>query len=32
MHTQINLPREVRDLYTENHEMLIKEIKGDINK
>ena len=25
----INLPKETKDLYIENHETLVKEIKGD---
>ena len=28
----INLPKETKDLYTENYETLIKEIKGNINR
>ena len=26
---EINLPKETKDLYIENHETLVKEIKGD---
>ena len=26
---RINLPKETKDLYIENHETLVKEIKGD---
>ena len=28
----INLPKETKELYTQNHKMLMKEIKDDINK
>ena len=28
----INLPKESKELYTENYKMLIKEIKDDINR
>ena len=28
----INLPKEMKELYTENYKMLMKEIKDDINK
>ena len=28
----INLPKEMKELYTENYKTLIKEIKGDINR
>ena len=28
----INLPKETKELYTENHKTLMKEIKGDINR
>ena len=28
----INLPKEMKDLYTENYKTLMKEIKGDINR
>ena len=28
----INLPKETKDLYTENYKTLIKEIKGNINR
>ena len=28
----INLPREVKDLYSENYKTLMKEIKNDINR
>ena len=28
----INLPKETKELYTENHNTLIKEIKDDINR
>ena len=28
----INLPKETKDLYIENYETLIKEIKDDTNK
>ena len=28
----INLPKETKDLYAENHETLMKEIKGDTNR
>ena len=29
---EINLPKETKELYTENHKTLIKEIKDDINR
>ena len=29
---EINLPKEMKELYTENYKMLIKEIKDDINR
>ena len=29
---EINLPKEIKDLYAENHKTLMKEIKDDINK
>ena len=29
---EINLPKEIKDLYTENYKTLMKEIKGDINR
>ena len=29
---EINLPKETKELYTENYKTLIKEIKGDINR
>ena len=28
----INLPKETKELYTENYKTLMKEIKGDINR
>ena len=28
----INLPKETKELYTENHKTLMKEIKDDINR
>ena len=28
----INLPKETKDLYSENYKMLMKEIKEDINR
>ena len=28
---EINLPKETKELYTENHKTLLKEIKDDIN-
>ena len=28
----INLPKEAKDLYSENYKTLMKEIKGDINR
>ena len=28
----INLPKEIKDLYAENHKTLMKEIKDDINR
>ena len=28
----INLPKETKELYTENYKILMKEIKDDINK
>ena len=28
----INLPKETKDLYTENYETLIKEVKDDIKR
>ena len=28
----INLPKETKDLYSENHKMLMKEIKDDTNR
>ena len=28
----INLPKMAKDLYSENHKMLMKEIKEDINR
>ena len=28
----INLPKETKDLYIENHKTLMKEIKGDTNR
>ena len=28
----INLPKEMKELYTENYKMLVKEIKDDINR
>ena len=28
----INLPKETKELYTENHKTLMKEIKDNINK
>ena len=28
----INLPKETKELYTENHRILMKEIKDDINR
>ena len=28
----INLPKETKELYTENHKALMKEIKDDINR
>ena len=28
----INLPKEMKELYTENYKILMKEIKDDINK
>ena len=28
----MNLPKETKELYTENHKTLMKEIKGDINR
>ena len=28
----INLPKETKELYTENYKMLMKEIKDDINR
>ena len=28
----VNLPKETKDLYSENYKMLIKEIKDDTNK
>ena len=28
----INLPKETKELYTENYKTLMKEIKDDINK
>ena len=28
----INLPKEVKDLYSENYKILIKEIKDDTNR
>ena len=28
----INLPKETKEVYTENHKTLMKEIKGDINR
>ena len=29
---RINLPKETKELYTENYETLMKEIKDDINR
>ena len=29
---EINLPKETKELYTENHKTLLKEIKDDINR
>ena len=29
---EINLPKETKELYTENYKKLMKEIKGDINR
>ena len=29
---RINLPKEMKELYTENYKTLMKEIKGDINR
>ena len=31
-HLGINLPKETKELYTENYKILMKEIKDDINK
>ena len=31
-HLGINLPKETKELYTENYKMLMKEIKNDINQ
>ena len=31
-HLGINLPKEMKELYTENYTTLIKEIKDDINR
>ena len=28
----VNLPKETKELYTENYKTLIKEIKNDINR
>ena len=28
----INLPKEIKELYTENYKTLMKEIKDDINR
>ena len=28
----VNLPKEIKELYTENYKTLMKEIKGDINR
>ena len=28
----INLPKETKELYTENYKTLMKEVKGDINR
>ena len=28
----INLPKETKELYTENYKTLMKEMKGDINR
>ena len=30
--TRINLPKEVKDLYSENYKTLLKEIKDDTNR
>ena len=32
MQTGINLPKEAKDLYSENYKALMKEIKDDINR
>ena len=29
---EINLPKEIKELYTENYKMLMQEIRDDINK
>ena len=29
---EINLPKETKELYTENYKTLMKEIKGNINR
>jgi len=31
-HLRINLPKETKDLYTENYKKLMKEIKYDTNR
>ena len=31
-HLEINLPKETKELYTENYKKLMKEIKDDINR
>ena len=31
-HLGINLPKETKELYTENYKTLMKEIKDDINR
>ena len=29
---RINLPKDVKEVYSENYKILVKEIKGDTNK
>ena len=31
-HLEINLPKETKELYTENYKILMKEIKDNINR
>ena len=31
-HLGINLPKETKELYTENYKILMKEIKDDLNR